>query len=57
MKVKLPWAPDTDGGAYEAWARLATLMGGNNRGTWFVPDADDEVLVGVRGRRPAAART
>ena len=26
VKVNLPWAPDTDGGRYEAWARLATLM-------------------------------
>ncbi len=43
--VTLPWSPDTGGGRYEAWARLATLMGGNNRGSWFVPDVNDEVLV------------
>ena len=55
VKVKLPWAPDAGGGQYEAWARLATLMGGNNRGSWFVPDVDDEVLRRLRGRRPAAA--
>jgi uncharacterized protein involved in type VI secretion and phage assembly len=24
---------------------MATLMAGNNRGTWFIPDVDDEVLV------------
>ena len=30
---------------YETWARMATLMAGNNRGTWFIPDIDDEVLV------------
>jgi len=29
----------------EAWARLATLMAGDNRGTWFIPDVKDEVLV------------
>jgi uncharacterized protein involved in type VI secretion and phage assembly len=52
VKVKLPWAPDTDGAAYEAWARLATLMAGNNRGTWFVPDPDDEVLVVFEGGDP-----
>lgn len=45
VKVTLPWSPDTSGGRYEAWARLATLMGGNNRGSWFVPDVGDEVLV------------
>jgi uncharacterized protein involved in type VI secretion and phage assembly len=45
VKVTLPWSPDTGGGRYEAWARLATLMGGNNRGSWFVPDVNDEVLV------------
>jgi uncharacterized protein involved in type VI secretion and phage assembly len=45
VKVTLPWAPDTGGGRYEAWARMATLMGGNNRGSWFIPDTNDEVLV------------
>ncbi len=44
VKVKLPWSPD-DGGGYEAWARLAVLMAGANRGTWFIPDPNDEVLV------------
>ena len=45
VKVTLPWAPDTGGGRYEAWARLATMMAGNNRGSWFIPDVNDEVLV------------
>lgn len=45
VKVKLPWAPDSGGSSYEAWARLATMMAGNNRGSWFIPDVDDEVLV------------
>jgi uncharacterized protein involved in type VI secretion and phage assembly len=45
VKVTLPWAGDTAGGRYEAWARLATMMAGNNRGSWFVPDVNDEVLV------------
>ena len=30
VKVTLPWSPDTGSGRYEAWARLATLMGGKN---------------------------
>jgi uncharacterized protein involved in type VI secretion and phage assembly len=45
VKITLPWSPDAGGGRYEAWARLATLFGGNTRGSWFVPDVDDEVLV------------
>jgi uncharacterized protein involved in type VI secretion and phage assembly len=49
VKVTLPWAPDTGGARYEAWARLATMMGGNNRGSWFVPDVNDEVLLVFEG--------
>lgn len=45
VKISLPWSPDTDGSSYEVWARLATMMGGNNRGSWFIPDVGDEVLV------------
>src|ERR1700732_4421062 len=52
VKVKLPWSPDAAGGVYETWARLATLMGGGNRGTWFVPDVGDEVLVAFEGGQP-----
>jgi uncharacterized protein involved in type VI secretion and phage assembly len=52
VKVTLPWSPDTGGGQYEAWARVATMMGGNNRGTWFIPDANDEVLVVFEGGDP-----
>jgi uncharacterized protein involved in type VI secretion and phage assembly len=52
VKITLPWAPDTGSGRYEAWARLATLMGGNNRGSWFIPDVGDEVLVVFEGGDP-----
>jgi uncharacterized protein involved in type VI secretion and phage assembly len=45
VKVSLPWSPDAKGASYEVWARLATLLGGNNRGSWFIPDVNDEVLV------------
>lgn len=45
VKVTLPWAPDSGGQRYEGWARLATLLAGNNRGSWFIPDVDDEVLL------------
>jgi len=52
VKIKLPWSPDGDGAAYEVWARLATFMAGNNRGSWFVPDVDDEVLVAFEAGDP-----
>ena len=35
----------TDAGTSDLWARVATLMAGRNRGTFFVPEAGDEVLV------------
>lgn len=55
VKINLPWSPDTGGARYEAWARLTTFMAGNNRGSWFIPDVNDEVLVAFEGgdaRRP-----
>jgi uncharacterized protein involved in type VI secretion and phage assembly len=52
VKVKLPWSPDNSGSGYEVWARLVVLMAGNNRGTWFIPDPNDEVLVGFQGGDP-----
>ncbi len=55
VQIRLPWSPDGEGTRYEVWARLATLMAGNNRGSWFIPDVDDEVLVCFEGgdcRRP-----
>ena len=52
VKISLPWSPDTDGSSYEAWARLATMMGGNDRGSWFVPDVKDEVLVAFEAGDP-----
>jgi uncharacterized protein involved in type VI secretion and phage assembly len=45
VKVTLPWSIDCKGARYEGWARLATMQAGNNRGSWFIPDVDDEVLV------------
>jgi len=52
VRIRLPWAPDPDGARYETWARIATLMAGNNRGTWFIPDVDDEVLVAFEAGNP-----
>lgn len=52
VQVRLPWSPDTGDGAYEVWARVATTMAGRGRGTWFIPEVDDEVLVGFQGGDP-----
>lgn len=52
VQVTLPWSPDSAGSRYETWARLATLMAGRNRGSWFVPDIGDEVLVAFEGGDP-----
>jgi uncharacterized protein involved in type VI secretion and phage assembly len=52
VQIRLPRSPDAEDARYEAWARLATLMAGNNRGSWFVPDEDDEVLVAFEAGDP-----
>ena len=52
VRVRLPWAEDGESQRYEAWARIATLMAGGDRGTWFIPDVDDEVLVAFEAGRP-----
>jgi len=54
IRVKLPWSPDGKNNGYETWARVATLMAGNNRGSWIMPDKNDEVLVAFAGGNPAA---
>jgi uncharacterized protein involved in type VI secretion and phage assembly len=46
VKISLPWSPDGRGGqGFAVWARIAVLFAGNNRGSWFIPDVGDEVLV------------
>jgi phage baseplate assembly protein V len=35
----------TMGGVTSAWAPVATDLAGNNRGAWFMPEVEDEVLV------------
>lgn len=40
VQLHLPWLPEV-----QPWARLATLMAGSMRGTYFVPMVGDEVLV------------
>jgi len=40
VQVQLAWLP-----GYEPWARLCMLMAGMSRGTYFIPQIGDEVLV------------
>lgn len=42
VKVTYPWR-EADDESY--WARIATPMAGGDRGTYFLPEVDDEVLV------------
>ncbi|NEP07965.1 MULTISPECIES: phage baseplate assembly protein V [Okeania] len=42
VKVKFPWLSDED---ESDWARIAAPMAGNERGIYFLPEVDDEVLV------------
>ncbi len=43
IKVKFPWLDDT---VESWWARIAYPMAGKLRGYWWIPEVDDEVLVG-----------
>lgn len=56
VKVNFPWLAEEadevitpegqdEDKAHSYWARIATLMAGNGRGTWFIPEVGDEVLV------------
>lgn len=49
IKVRLPLISEAEEGI---WARQATLDAGNERGTFFRPEIDDEVLVGFLGDDP-----
>jgi phage baseplate assembly protein gpV len=40
VQVSLPWAP-----GFEPWARVATMMAGSQRGSFFIPQVGDEVVV------------
>jgi uncharacterized protein involved in type VI secretion and phage assembly len=42
VKVRFPWLTDRD---ESFWARVAAPMAGNDRGAYFLPEIDDEVLV------------
>ena len=52
VQVELPWCPGGDDPGYKVWARIAMLMAGSARGTWFIPEVNDEVLVSFEGGDP-----
>ena len=49
VKIRLPMVNEQDEGIY---ARVATLDAGDKRGTFFRPEADDEVVVGFMNDDP-----
>lgn len=53
VKVELPFVAADDASPAQAWARLATMMAGADRGTWFIPEPDDEVLVAFTAGDPS----
>jgi hypothetical protein len=42
VKVKFPWLTEQE---TSFWARIAVPMGGSGRGTYVLPEIDDQVLV------------
>jgi uncharacterized protein involved in type VI secretion and phage assembly len=42
VQVRLPWLP-----GFEPWARVCVVGGGDDRGLFYQPQADDEVLVAM----------
>ncbi len=50
VKLKLPIVDNNQDGVY---ARIATMDAGNKRGTFFMPEINDEVIVGFMNNDPA----
>jgi uncharacterized protein involved in type VI secretion and phage assembly len=42
VKVKYPWLSESE---ESHWARITTLMAGKDRGSFYLPEVDDEVLL------------
>jgi uncharacterized protein involved in type VI secretion and phage assembly len=45
VKLRFPWLSNR---VESAWARIATPWGGQRRGSYFLPEVEDEVLVAFR---------
>jgi len=50
VRVHLPWHEEGD---TSYWARSAMPMAGDSRGTYFLPEVGDEVLVGAENGDPS----
>lgn len=50
VRVRLPWHAQGD---TSFWARAAMPMAGSERGTYFLPEVGDEVLVGAENGDPS----
>lgn len=48
VKIRFPWRENPD---ESHWARIAVPMAGGERGTWFLPEVGDEVLVACDAER------
>jgi uncharacterized protein involved in type VI secretion and phage assembly len=51
VKTSLPWMADQ---VESNWARVVTPMGGPERGIYFLPEVDDEVLVAFEHGNPGS---
>src|SRR5688572_31509613 len=51
VQIELMGVPSGDE-TFRVWARLATFMAGPSRGSFFVPDVGDEVLVAFQAGDP-----
>ncbi|EJL75848.1 phage baseplate assembly protein V [Chryseobacterium populi] len=49
IKVRIPTLSESGEGV---WARLATLFAGNEMGGYFIPNVNDEVIIGCLGNNP-----
>ncbi len=49
IKVRIPAMAETGEGV---WARLANIYGSSEMGSFFIPDVDDEVILGCLGNNP-----
>lgn len=48
VKIRFPWRENPD---ESHWARLTVPMAGKDRGTWFLPEVGDEVLVACEAEK------
>lgn len=49
IKVRIPAIAETGDGV---WARLSSMQAGPNRGSFFIPEVDDEVVLGCFNNNP-----